>query len=248
MSKTYYEILGLPTDASEQQVKTAYHALARKHHPDKATSADDLAALEAEFSRISAAYNILKDKEKREAYNKTLQAQRENALAGGSGSSGNRQNAAQSPSLSGQSAKTGMTTQQGFDQSRASVAKRAYTRGLQLFSSGDYAKASEFFEVAIKNNPGEASYHARLALTLLRGHRSFNRAIEAAQRAITIDPYNSDYRLVLAELYESAGISSMAIKTYEEILRWDATNDKAKAGLETLQPTKKSFFSRLFKK
>ena len=99
--------------------------------------------------------------------------------------------------------------------------------------------------MAIKNNPNDAQHHAKLAQTLLRGKRSFSRAIEAAKRAVEIDPYNSDHRMILAEIYESAGSKSMAIQCYKEILMWDASHGQARIGLEALEPSKGSFWKRL---
>ncbi len=242
MAKTFYEILGVPRTASDLEIKSAYHRLARRYHPDKAETPDQTASYEAEFSSISTAYNTLKDKDKRASYDKTLQAGGNNASSGaGTGIS--------SPTISAASAtgeKKPAFTNAATDKNRATVAKRAFVRGSQMMTSGEYAKAAELFEVAIKNNEAEAAYHARLAVALLRSHRSFNRATEAAQRAIELDPYNSDFRMILAELYESANITSMALKTYEEILKWDPANEKAKVALEALRPSRKSIFSKFF--
>lgn len=240
MAKNYYEILGVPRSASDLEIKSAYHRLARRYHPDKAEAGGQAAAFEAEFSRISTAYNTLKDKDKRTQYDKTLQGGGEDRTADGTEESSPAIPAA--PGSDGKASFSNAAT----DKNRATVAKRAFVRGNQMLSAGDYQKASELFDVAIKNNEQEAVYHARLATALLRGHRSFSRATEAAQRAIDLDPYNSDYRIILAELYESANIKSMAVKTYEEILKWDANNEKAQLALESLQPAKKSFFSKFF--
>jgi DnaJ-class molecular chaperone len=57
-----YEILGVPKSASEADIKKAFRALAKKHHPDK--HAGDAAA-QKRFQEISAAYDILGDKDKR---------------------------------------------------------------------------------------------------------------------------------------------------------------------------------------
>lgn len=246
MAKNYYEILGVPRSASDLEIKSAYHKLARRLHPDKAESPEKAAHLELEFSNISKAYNTLKDKEKRASYDRTLK--------GPSVADQDGRPAAES-TVSAASAVAPSTTDgrpaggvvnAATEQNRATVAKRAFVRGMQLMSSGEHSKAAELFEVAIKNNDREAIYHARLALALLRSHRGFNRATEAAQRAIDLDPYNNDYRIILAELYEGANIKSMAISTYEEIIKWDPTNEKAKMALEALRPTKKSLFSKFF--
>ncbi len=252
MAKNYYDILGISRTATEREIKAAYHRLARKTHPDKADEGADAARMEAEFAAISTAYNTLKDVEKRGAYDQTLDrlAQAEAAAGAGSGAGGRgrtAQAAGASPSSGGASG--GDKAPPGaVDKSRASVARRAFLRGLQHMTQGDYARSAEFFEQAIKNNDGDATYHSKLAQTLLRGKRSFSRATEAAQRAVELDPYNSDHRLILAEVYESAGITSKAVQTYEEILRWDPTNERAARALHELQPKKKSLFSRLFGK
>lgn len=54
--KDYYEILGVPKDASERQIKKAFHKLAMKYHPDKNKSPD----AEAQFREIAeGAFNFL---------------------------------------------------------------------------------------------------------------------------------------------------------------------------------------------
>jgi len=62
--KDYYEILGVPRDASEDDIKKAYRKLARKYHPDVSKET----AAEARFKEIGEAYATLKDPEKRAAY------------------------------------------------------------------------------------------------------------------------------------------------------------------------------------
>src|SRR5680860_209308 len=63
--KNPYEVLGLKQDATEKEIKTTFKQLARKHHPD--LHPDDKQA-EATFKNISAAYDILKDKERRRRF------------------------------------------------------------------------------------------------------------------------------------------------------------------------------------
>jgi DnaJ-class molecular chaperone len=60
--KDPYEILGVPKSASEAEIKKAFRALAKKHHPDK--HAGDAGA-QKKFQEISGAYDILGDKDKR---------------------------------------------------------------------------------------------------------------------------------------------------------------------------------------
>ena len=62
--KDYYGIIGVSKDASSDEIKKAYRKLARKYHPDvsKEKGAED------KFKEIQEAYSVLKDPEKRKAY------------------------------------------------------------------------------------------------------------------------------------------------------------------------------------
>lgn len=62
-----YEVLGVAKSASEAEIKKAFRSLAKKHHPD--TKGGDKAA-QKRFQEISAAYDILGDKEKRAKFDR----------------------------------------------------------------------------------------------------------------------------------------------------------------------------------
>lgn len=63
----YYELLGLSRDASDDQIKKAYRAMAMKHHPDR--NPGDASAEES-FKMCSEAYQVLSDPEKRSIYDR----------------------------------------------------------------------------------------------------------------------------------------------------------------------------------
>jgi molecular chaperone DnaJ len=71
----FYELLGVPRTASAEDLKKAYRKLAMQHHPDR--NPNDKAA-EAKFKAISEAYEILKDDQKRAAYDRFGHAAFEN--------------------------------------------------------------------------------------------------------------------------------------------------------------------------
>jgi curved DNA-binding protein len=62
--RDYYEVMGVPRDATQDDIKRAYRKLARKYHPDVSDDAD----AEARFKEVGEAYEVLKDPEKRAAY------------------------------------------------------------------------------------------------------------------------------------------------------------------------------------
>ncbi|MGB5626541.1 MAG: molecular chaperone DnaJ [Woeseiaceae bacterium] len=65
--RDYYEVLGLSKSASADEIKKAYRRLAMKHHPDRNTDGD---GSEARFKEAKEAYEVLKDEEKRSAYDR----------------------------------------------------------------------------------------------------------------------------------------------------------------------------------
>ena len=62
-SEDFYEILGVPRDATDDQIKKAYRKLAIKWHPDK--NPDNKEHAESIFKKVAEAYETLSDKSKR---------------------------------------------------------------------------------------------------------------------------------------------------------------------------------------
>jgi len=80
-STDYYGILGVPRDASEADIKKAYRKLAMDYHPDRNKSHD----AEERFKRLTEAYEVLRDPDKRAVYDRYGEAGLRRGAAAGAG-------------------------------------------------------------------------------------------------------------------------------------------------------------------
>lgn len=80
MARDYYDILGVPKTATQDEIKKVYRKLAHQHHPDKAGGD------EAKFKEISEAYSVLGNEEKKKQYDQLGHAAF--SQPGGNGASG----------------------------------------------------------------------------------------------------------------------------------------------------------------
>ncbi len=85
--RDYYEVLGVPRNASEGDIKKAYRKLAMKYHPDR-NQGDAAKEAEAKFKEVKEAYEILCDGQKRAAYDQYGHAGVDPNMGGGGFSGG----------------------------------------------------------------------------------------------------------------------------------------------------------------
>ena len=71
MSENYYTILGVPSNATTNQIRERFLQLAREQHPDRYT-AEEKDEAEAQFQEVTQAYNLLVDPERRRHYDQEL--------------------------------------------------------------------------------------------------------------------------------------------------------------------------------
>lgn len=85
--KDYYDTLGVPKNASDEDIKKAYRKLAMKHHPDR-NQGDKSKVSEEKFKEAKEAYEILSDDSKRAAYDQYGHAGVDTNMRGGPGAEG----------------------------------------------------------------------------------------------------------------------------------------------------------------
>ena len=85
--RDYYETLGVPKNASDEEIKKAYRKQAMKHHPDR-NQGDASKDAEAKFKDAKEAYEMLSDAQKRAAYDQHGHAGVDPNMRGGPGAEG----------------------------------------------------------------------------------------------------------------------------------------------------------------
>lgn len=80
--RDYYEVMGVPKNASEDEIKKAYRKLAKKYHPDLHPGDKEA---EAHFKEVNEAYEVLSDKDKRARYDQFGHAGVDPNFGGGAG-------------------------------------------------------------------------------------------------------------------------------------------------------------------
>jgi molecular chaperone DnaJ len=79
VKRDYYEVLGVPRDADDAEIKRAFRKLAQRHHPDVDTGD----GAEERFKELNEAYRVLSDRQRRSAYDMFGHAGVDGAAAGG---------------------------------------------------------------------------------------------------------------------------------------------------------------------
>lgn len=85
--RDYYDVLGVPKNATEEDIKKAYRKLAMKHHPDR-NQGDTATVAEDKFKEAKEAYEMLSDAQKRAAYDQYGHAGVDPNRGGGPGAEG----------------------------------------------------------------------------------------------------------------------------------------------------------------
>ena len=225
-AQTYYEVLGVDSEASPENMKAAYYQLARRYHPDRFRRMDAslLARVESAFARITQAHETLRDEGLRASYDSKLKARRKaEQLAADSMSK------ATTPVT--EPVADGMTE---ADVPPAERAEALFKEGLAALELGQHKVALGFFASATRTMRKEPRYRAAYGQQLARDERTRRAAEAELLEAVKLDPGKAEYRVMLAELYRDLGLKLRAKGEAERALATDPNNRKARELLRAL--------------
>ena len=208
-SFSLYDILGVESDSSEPQIRSAFRKLTFKHHPDR-FAGEDRQKAEERFQEITEAFNVLSRPESREKYDEEL-------AQGQPGSSGAvmdaKEIARRLAAKGSQTMRDGKLTDALNELKSAldhdeNCARAHYFMGVGLAKvSGREKDGLRHLEKAVTLEPGSAvmlSEAANLALTV--GMKA--RAQRLAEEALSFDPTNKKASIVLQQVQGNEGAQS----------------------------------------
>jgi len=219
-AKDHYEVLDLGRLATAEEIKNAYHALALRFHPDRFHQSDPYFRnkVESAFARIARAYETLSEQSLGSDYD----AQHTSKPA---------------PTVRQKSAipvkdSNGAKPAASADASRAET---SFQHGLEALKRNRYDEGIRFLAEAAMLSPREARYRAHYGHALIRHSNSRRIAETELQTALSLEPENTSYRVMLAELYEKLGLQRRAEGELKRALAGDPTNHAARSLLLSLR-------------
>lgn len=215
----HYQVLGVSRTADQETLKQTYHRLARRFHPDRFHQEPELRSrVEDVFARIAQAYEILRDKRTRAAYDLKI---------------GQESLSSTSPETRSQTAQP--SSPASSNMSPAERAEEQYQRGQEALRAGKAALALSSLAEAARLAPSVARYRAQYGQALAASTQMRHRAETEIQAAIMLEPSNVLYRIMLARLYQKLGFIKRAQGEVERVRSLDPGNAEAQALLAELQ-------------
>jgi len=211
MAKAFslYDILGVESDATEAQIRSAFRKLTFKHHPDR-FAGDDREKAEERFQEITEAFNVLSRPESREKYDEEVSQ----GQPGGGGAAMDRKEIARRLAAKGsQTMREGNLTEALRELKSAldhddECARAHYFMGVGLSKlSGREKDGLRHLEKAMSLEPGNAVMIAETAVSAMAVGMTA-RAERLAEEALSFDPTNLKASKVLQHLNSNEDSSS----------------------------------------
>ncbi len=201
-----YQILSVPADASSEEIKQAYHGLAKRFHPDRfqaethGEGCRDMA--EKLFTYITGAYSTLGDKASRDAYDNTRLKKESKVEAT-------------------------LHARGATDAERDKMAETMFRAGRLSLSQCEFETAIKELKESVRLRPDVARYHHYLGLAQSEIPRLRKDAEQQLQKALELDNTMVESRLALAKLYLTVNLTRRAEAQLQQVLLWDPGNAQA---------------------
>jgi len=215
----FYETLNVNREAADHQIKEAYHAFARKYHPDRfhKSRAGLRSRLDAAFAQVARAYETLGNASARNAYDAQLSPPQ----------------SADAPASVGPASKG--STSGPVKTPNENRAESSFQQGQAAAKANRPEQAVRFFAEAASLEPRNGRYRAEYGRALIAQPQTRRLAEIELKAAMALEPHNGDYRLMLAELYQALGMRRRAASEIEKALAVDPQNTAAQQLLSTLK-------------
>jgi curved DNA-binding protein CbpA len=230
--KDYYTLLGVTSKADLAQIKAAYYRLARKFHPDRFYGLDDVVLkekIDIIFSTINVAYETMKNSRARHMYDSSSMDDRRI-----------------SPATIMQDAR------KPTSENVAKVAEDYFQRAQKSYSSRNFYEAVQFLRSATQIAPEIPKYWRQLGIALSKNDQWRKEAEDSFNRAIELEPQNSENYLYLAFLYRNSNLRLRAKRCFMKVLELDPKNDVARDQIDQIETeesgSQKKGLRDLFKK
>ncbi len=222
----HYEVFDLPRRADGDEIKLAYYAIARRYHPDRfhlQSGTPQHARISSAFARVTQTYETLTDPAARAAYDAGLERARQFAHK----TKGSRVFATDGPGVSD-------SPDVEFEE-----ADHYFREGVGALARGELQLAITHLATAARLSPREARFRAHYGSALAAGEQTRRLAENELQAAVKLEPSNSIYRTMLAELYFDLNFHRRAQTELQRALVLDANNAKARALLRKIEKTRR---------
>lgn len=190
----HFEILGLPHNATREDIKRAYFASAKEFHPDKhfgSASAEVRALAQQIYDLISQAHDVLSDPAERTRYEKEL--------------------------------KGGARPKQADEVGKILAAEGKFQKGEEMMRRRDFVQAHQLFKDAVGLYSEEGEFHAWLGWSQFqldpKNASSVAAAQETLEKAIVLNPRLDKSYLFLGYINKAEGRPDKAEKLFEKAIQ-----------------------------
>jgi curved DNA-binding protein CbpA len=197
-----YDVLELNQGASPEEIKAAYHRLAKQWHPDRFTGAAKAEA-EIRFRQLAEAFSLLKDVSRRPDAPTPRPSEPAPAAQGGAEAAPAGRPAADAPIA--------------LNLSRVKNSDEWFSEAKAAFDEGDIERAIGLTQYSIGMDDCKGEYHAFLARVLNVTGGDKRAIVKSLQTAIQLNPKDVESMILLAEQFQELGMQVRASGLWERV-------------------------------